>query len=113
LAVQEKLLQELERTFQERQLPLKLATTRLDKRSVRPNVELVHDAAHIALVNEVSEIERALEQLQQNIDGCKSSIRGLIRAKQLLEEDIAVKTNSINLDNKCMLRRQQYKYRPL
>ncbi len=140
LASQEKLLKDLSATHSERQGPLKLASTRLDTRAARPNVELVHDPVHTSLVNEVrattylhvllscldvllcgcvvvwlqvSLISLSLEQLSQKIEETKATIRGLVRAENLLLEDINVKTNSINLDTKCMQRRNQYKYRPL
>ena len=43
----------------ERELPLMLATTRLEKRSARPNVELVRDAVQSTLVGEVGQIQQS------------------------------------------------------
>jgi hypothetical protein len=51
------------------------------------------------------------EQLQARLDSAQASLRGLNRTRDALLEDIAIKTNSLNIDNKCMQSRQQYKYR--
>lgn len=35
----------------------------------------------------------------------------MVQAENSLLQDIAVKTNSLDIDNRCMSRRQQFKYR--
>jgi hypothetical protein len=87
-----------------------LATTRLERRLQRPNIELVRDPAQHALVREVGELDQSIEQLNERLAQMQETLRGLLRSERALEEDISCKTNSINIDNSCMLKRQQLKY---
>ena len=54
-----------------------------------------------------------VEQLQAKLQEASANLRSLNRAELALQEDINIKTNSINIDNQCMQRRQQFKYRLL
>eukprot|EP00050_Salpingoeca_kvevrii_P002037 m.185850 g.185850 ORF g.185850 m.185850 type:complete len:403 (-) comp10522_c0_seq1:250-1458(-) len=110
---QETCIQELEDTIEARMAPLKVAQTRLQKRSERPNVELVRDSAHTSLLKEVSAIEDTIEQLRSQLSVADASLRSLNRAALQLEEDLAIKTNSLNLENRCMQLRQEFKYRTI
>merc|ERR1712218_776951 len=77
--------------IQAKESPLKLAETRLAKRSKRPEVEACNDSPHGKLTEEVAE-------LMQNI-------------KQKLESDIKVKSNSLLIDQqKCMSMRRTLPY---
>ena len=44
---------------------MKLAHTRLDIRHQRPNVELVYDAPQKRLIEEIKEVEREIQRLQE------------------------------------------------
>lgn len=101
----------LQRVIDERDAPLKVAETRLTRRTQRPNVELVHDPVEDILVTEVQDTEAALEAFRQQLGEAEAAHRALIRAEQMLVEDISVKTQSLTVDNRCMQRRQQYRYR--
>ena len=57
IAAQEALVRGLEDTLAARQLPLMLASTRLEKRSARPNIELVRDSVHSTLLGEVATLQ--------------------------------------------------------
>lgn len=113
ISAQEKLIKSLEDLIAEREYPLMLATTRLEKRTSRPNVELVRDHVQASLTGEVSQIQQTQEQLQAKLQEASANLRSLNRAELALQEDINIKTNSINIDNQCMQRRQQFKYRLL
>eukprot|EP00049_Salpingoeca_infusionum_P019166 m.360529 g.360529 ORF g.360529 m.360529 type:complete len:398 (-) comp19082_c0_seq1:401-1594(-) len=108
---QERTVQELEEAIEDKVPLLKLAQTRLTRRAARPNVEQVTDPAQLSLIREANEIERAMNDLREQLKQAESTLRALNRAVLDMEEDIACKTHSLNLDNKCMQRRQQYKYR--
>lgn len=111
LQEQELTVSQLESALEAQQGPLKVAQTRLQRRSQRPNVELVKDPAQYSLLKEVEAIEDAMEQLRAQITVAEDTLRGMRRAELQLEEDIAVKTKSLNIDLKCMQRRQQFKFR--
>jgi len=111
LAEQAQTIADLERLIQEQDGPLKMAETRLNTRSRRPNVELVHDTAQDKLISEVNQIVGVIERLKLQQAEAESAHRALVRAENSLLQDIAVKTNSLEIDNRCMSRRQQFKYR--
>jgi len=56
----------------------------------------------------VGEIAGSVSQLQEKLGDSKGALKGLIRNQLTLEEDIAVKTNSLLMDkDQCMALRSQ------
>uniref|UniRef100_A0A8B9BIQ4 Tektin n=1 Tax=Anser brachyrhynchus TaxID=132585 RepID=A0A8B9BIQ4_9AVES len=89
--------------------PLKVAQTRLDERTRRPNVELCRDSAQLRLVNEVHELDETIQSLQQRLRDAEDTLQTLVRAKAVLEHDLAVKANSLFIDQeKCMGMRKSF-----
>ena len=83
--------------------PLKLAETRLENRSYRPNVELCRDPVQYKLVEEVGQIETNISRLQQRLAQTGESLKALERRKLEIEEDIALKENTLRIDEaECM-----------
>lgn len=77
---------------------LKLANTRLDIRTNRPQIELVRDPAQYKLVQEVQEIEDSVRRLQDRLNDSHHKLKELDRNKLVLMKDIDTKTNSICVD---------------
>lgn len=93
----------LAKAIGDKEQPLKLAHTRLDNRSDRPNVELCRDPVQYRLVEEVATIEGSVANLQARLGQSEHSLKGLIRKQLDLEEDIDVKANSLFIDEtECM-----------
>ncbi|XP_025067440.1 tektin-3 [Alligator sinensis] len=89
--------------------PLKVAHTRLDERTRRPNVELCRDSAQLRLVNEVHEIDDTIQSLQQRLRDAEDTLQMLVHTKSNLEHDLAVKANSLFIDQeKCMGMRKTF-----
>ncbi|NWX43972.1 TEKT3 protein, partial [Steatornis caripensis] len=89
--------------------PLKVAQTRLDERTRRPNMELCRDTAQIHLVNEVYEIDETIQGLQQQLRDAEDALQALVHTKSVLEHDLAVKANSLFIDReKCMGMRKTF-----
>ncbi|NXG76980.1 TEKT3 protein, partial [Baryphthengus martii] len=89
--------------------PLKVAQTRLDERTRRPNMELCRDPAQIRLVNEVHEIDETIQTLQQRLRDAEDVLQMLVHAKSVLEHDLSVKANTLFLDQeKCMGMRKTF-----
>ncbi|XP_015272432.1 PREDICTED: tektin-3 [Gekko japonicus] len=89
--------------------PLKVAHTRLDERTRRPNVELCRDSAQLRLVNEVYEIDDTIQSLQQRLRDAEDTLQTLVHTKANLEHDLAVKANSLFIDQeKCMGMRKTF-----
>ncbi|CAK6444865.1 unnamed protein product [Pipistrellus nathusii] len=106
---QEHNVAELKLAIRNKELPLKVAQTRLYQRSQRPNVELCRDTAQFRLVSEVEELNRSLTALKEKLLEAEQLLRNLEDTRMSLEKDIAVKTNSIFIDSqKCMTHRARY-----
>lgn len=103
----EKNIEELTKTAAAKQGPMKLAHTRLELRSQRPKTELVRDPVQYGLVEEVGEISGSIKQLQTHLSDSEDALKGLIRCQLTLEEDIAVKTNTLSIEGQCMALRKQ------
>lgn len=91
------------KAIQDKEQPMKLAQTRLDTRTQRPNVELCRDPVQYRLIEEVHEIDASVAGLQARHAEAESSLKGLIRNQLSLEEDIGVKSNTLFIDEvECM-----------
>ncbi|XP_055957586.1 tektin-1-like isoform X2 [Patella vulgata] len=96
-------ISQLKKSISDKEQPLKLAHTRLNTRTERPNVELCRDTVQYRLIEEVSEIETSVAGLQHRLDQSQNSLKGLVRNQLELEEDIEVKANTIFVDEvECM-----------
>lgn len=99
---------QLETSIQDKARPMMLAQTRLELRSRRPNKELVRDPVQYGLIGEVNEITNSVQQLEQRLAECKSTVKDLSRNQLTLEEDILVKTKSLYIEqDQCMGLRNQ------
>ncbi|XP_019504026.1 PREDICTED: tektin-4-like isoform X2 [Hipposideros armiger] len=99
----------LKQAIRDKEMPLKVAQTRLYQRSHRPNVELCRDNAQFRLVSEVEELNMSLMALREKLLEAEQSLRNLEDTRMSLEKDIAVKTNSLFIDRqKCMTHRARY-----
>ncbi|XP_066236100.1 tektin-4 [Saccopteryx leptura] len=99
----------LKQAIKDKEVPLKVAQTRLYQRSHRPNVELCRDAAQFRLVSEIEELNTSLSALREKLLEAEQSLRNLEDTRMSLEKDIAVKTNSLFIDRqKCMTHRARY-----
>lgn len=111
IASMENNIRDLKQAIADKENPLKVAHTRLDKRSLRPNVELCRDPVQYRLVGEVGEISVSIDRLRMRLAEAEASLMALLRNKERLEDDIEVKTNSLFIDrDQCMVIRQQVRH---
>ncbi|NXI47006.1 TEKT3 protein, partial [Galbula dea] len=102
-------IEAIQKAIRDKVPPLKVAQTRLDARTQRPNVELCRDPAQIRLVNEVYEIDETIQSLQQRLRDAEDTLQMLVHSKSVLEHDIVVKANSLFIDQeKCMGMRKTF-----
>ena len=93
----------LTKSIADKELPMKLAQTRLNTRTNRPNVELCRDPVQYRLIEEVHELDSSVANLEDRHSEAQASLKGLIRNQLDLEEDIAVKSNTLFIDEvECM-----------
>ncbi|KAM9222217.1 tektin-3-like [Leptosomus discolor] len=102
-------IEAIRKAIRDNGLVLKVAQTRLDERTRRPNVELCRDTAQLRLVNEVHEINETIQSLQQRLRDAENILQMLVHAKSILEHDLATKANSLFIDQeKCMGMRKTF-----
>ncbi|XP_008300509.1 tektin-3 [Stegastes partitus] len=105
----EMLIESLKKALRDKESPLKVAQTRLEERTRRPNIELCRDNPHHRLVSEVREIEDTIHKLQERLMEAESTLQTLVKTKVTLEHDLSVKANSLFLDQeKCMSMRKSF-----
>ncbi|KAM8729176.1 tektin-3 [Acanthopagrus schlegelii] len=109
----EMLIESLKRALRDKECPLKVAQTRLEERTRRPNVELCRDNPHHRLVSEVREIEDTIQKLQERLTEAENTLQNLVKTKVVLEHDLSVKANSLFLEQeKCMSMRKSFPSMP-
>lgn len=113
IAKQEAAIRALEESIRAKNPPQKLAETRLENRTYRPNVELCRDAPQYGLVDEVQQLKTTRLALQEKLRQAKHILDGLEKNLNNVNEQIANKTNSLMLDNRCMDVRQKLKTQQL
>ncbi len=91
-------IKNVEKAILDKENYLKLANTRLDIRTNRPQVELVRDPAQYKLVQEVQEIEESLRRLQDRLNESHRRLKELDRNRLVLVKDIETKTNTLCVD---------------
>ncbi|XP_068439846.1 tektin-3 [Clinocottus analis] len=109
----EMLIESLKKALRDKECPLKVAQTRLEERTRRPNVELCRDNPHHRLVGEVREIEDTIQKLQERLMQAENTLQTLVKTKVTLEHDLSIKANSLFLDQeKCMSMRKSFPSMP-
>ncbi|XP_074647951.1 tektin-3-like [Tubulanus polymorphus] len=110
---QNKNIELLKKCIQNKESPLQVAQTRLDKRLRRPNVESCRDPVQHSLVEEVRDIHETVDKLQNQLRGSESALQHLQRTKANLESDLSVKNNSLFIDReKCLGMRKTFPMTP-
>ncbi|XP_030631826.1 tektin-3 [Chanos chanos] len=109
----EMLIETLKKAIRDKENPLKVAQTRLEERTRRPNVELCRDNPHHRLVSEVWEIEDTVHKLQERLMEAENTLQNLVKTKVALDHDLSIKANSLFLDQeKCMSMRKSFPSTP-
>lgn len=98
IASQEKNIAVLEKAILDQEGPAKVAHTRLETRTHRPNVELCCDVAQYWLIKEIHEIDHNVARLKETLAQAQVELKGLTRRQLALQEEIHVKENTIYID---------------
>uniref|UniRef100_A0ABI7XDE1 Tektin n=2 Tax=Felis catus TaxID=9685 RepID=A0ABI7XDE1_FELCA len=102
-------IESIKKAIKDKSAFLKVAQTRLDERTRRPNIELCRDMAQLRLVNEVYEVDDTIQTLQQRLREAEDTLQSLVHTKATLEHDLAVKANSLYIDQeKCTSMRKTF-----
>ncbi|XP_026527423.1 tektin-1 [Notechis scutatus] len=104
---QTKNIDALKKAILDKKGPAKVAQTRLETRTHRPNVELCRDTVQYRLMNEVQEINHNIQRLMDTLAQAEIELKGLNRQQLSLEEEIEVKANTLYIDEVlCMQMRE-------
>lgn len=98
IASQEKNIMALENAITQQEGPAKVAHTRLETRTHRPNVELCRDIAQYRLIKEIQEINHNVARLKETLARAQTQLKALYRRQLALQEEIQVKENTIYID---------------
>ncbi|XP_020664535.3 tektin-2 [Pogona vitticeps] len=102
IADMEEDIRRLEEDLRRKVWNLKLAHTRLETRTYRPNMELCRDQAQHGLTDEVHQLEGTIAALKQKLAQSQDALDALYKHLSRIQTDIGYKANSLLLDNKCM-----------
>ncbi|KAK2495357.1 hypothetical protein MC885_006063 [Smutsia gigantea] len=103
----------LERSIMAKECPLKVAQTRLEYRTRRPNVELCRDIPQFKLMNEVFTLDNTLQTLKLRLRETQDTLQLLVMTKCRLEHELAIKANTLCVDKeKCMGMRKTFPCTP-
>ncbi|KAL6262599.1 hypothetical protein P5V15_005393 [Pogonomyrmex californicus] len=93
----------MQKTIADKSLALKVAHTRLEARTHRPETELCKDDAHLRIIKEVEDINKMLNNMNVKIQHLEAQHQQLLRNRSNLESDLKSKIDALFIDReKCM-----------
>nr|XP_009684131.1 PREDICTED: tektin-2 isoform X2 [Struthio camelus australis] len=102
IAEMEEDIRRLEDDLRRKMQDLKLAHTRLETRTYRPNVELCRDQVQYGLTDEVQQLEGTISALKQKLAQAQDALDALYKQLYRIQTDVGYKANSLVLENKCI-----------
>ena len=102
----------LKQSISDKDKPLQVAETRSENRTYRPRVELCRDAPQDGLKNERNELQNTIRSLSDQHNIAEDALAQLTQTLSRLDEDWAVKSNSLELETQCMAKRQDLRLIP-
>ena len=107
----ERSINTLNKTIKSMDSPLKLAQTRLKKRSLRPEIENCADEVNHTLVGQVKIIMENIKVLQLKSKEAEAAHMDLKKNLDKMEADLRIKKNSLMIDQqRCMFKRKIFPY---
>ncbi|KAA3674471.1 tektin-3 [Paragonimus westermani] len=104
----EKLVQLLTQSIEDKLKPLKVAETRLKERTKRHSMELCQDDPMKTLQCEAIELRTIIRALKGKLHQARLSQTRLQRNQETLQADIAIKENSLEIDQRCLNMRKTF-----
>lgn len=98
----EQQIQSLKESIQSQVNPMQVAQTRYANREQRPNVELCHDHVEEGLKAQVHQLMVDTQNLQYQLESVYDRRKELRQTLSRIEDDLASKMLSLELDNQCL-----------
>ncbi|EDV58058.1 tektin-4 [Drosophila erecta] len=109
LADVENRIEQMKRRISSFDASMKVAQTRMDNRSYRPNVENCRDLAQQELIDGVHTIQSSVSALLHELEEAERVKTDLVNSRARLEREIMLKRRSLFIDReRCMLMRSYY-----
>ena len=103
----EREIENLKQAIQNQVKPMQIAETRIAYRDNRPNVELCHDHVENGIKDQLHTLTVDTQKLQFQLEKMHEKRTDLRKALCRIEDDLATKTLSIELDQQCLKLRSQ------
>lgn len=97
----------LKQAISDKDKPLEVAETRAENRTYRPRVELCRDEPHEGIARERNELQNTVRNLVNQHNVADDALAQLRKTQNRLDEDWSIKENSLELDERCMTKRQK------
>ncbi|XP_076301395.1 tektin-3 isoform X2 [Lasioglossum baleicum] len=105
----EKNLQLMQKAIADKSSALKVAHTRLESRTHRPETELCKDYAQLRMIQEVETINAMINEMNLKLQKFEAQHQQLLRTRSNLETDLKSKIDALFIDReKCMGMRRTY-----
>ena len=99
----------MKKGIRDKEAPLKVAQSRLEARTHRPDMELCRDPPHHRIVEEVGQIQESVDLLNRKLNEAEHAHQDLLVNKARLEHDLKIKSNSLFIDReKCLSSRKSF-----
>ncbi|XP_064808991.1 tektin-3-like [Oncorhynchus masou masou] len=109
----ERTISDLEGSIWAKRAPLRVAQSRLEERTYRPNIELCRDQPHTRLLSEVSGLQDTVLCLRQRLSEAQATLQQLAGCKSVLEQELYTKAHSLFIDQeRCLGLRKTYPSTP-
>ncbi|CAF1454644.1 unnamed protein product [Rotaria magnacalcarata] len=92
----------LEKSIRDKEPMIKLAMTRQENRHSRPGMDLVRDEVSYGLCDEIQQLKAEKRALEDQLKQTKHAWNILQQQLHRIEDEIAVKSNSIMLENRTL-----------
>lgn len=102
IAHAEREIENLKQAIQSQIKPMQVAETRIGYRENRPNVELCHDHVESGIKDQLHTLTVDTQQLQFQLERIHEKRQELRKALSRVEDDLATKTLSLELDQQCL-----------
>jgi len=103
----EREIENLKQAIQNQVKPMQIAETRIAYRESRPNVELCHDHVENGIKDQLHTLTVDTQKLQFQLEKMHEKRTDLRKALCRIEDDLATKALSIELDQQCLKLRSQ------
>ncbi|XP_076678141.1 tektin-3 isoform X2 [Andrena cerasifolii] len=105
----EKNSQLIQKAIADKSSALKVAHTRLESRTHRPEAELCNDYAQLGMIKEVETINLMINNMNSKLQAFEAQHQQLLRTRSNLETDLKSKVDALFIDReKCMAMRRSY-----